>query len=245
MKTKTNNNNLQKSSVLFLQLGLVLTLFTVYIAFELKTEQRLVIKIERLIDDETYQFENFKDFRIEEKIIKKTKTIVQKQKSQEIIVDDTPQKKDVPIFEVLNSDDTPIKSSGIVEVNEPEDFVETVPTIPYATVQEIPIFPGCEKVKKEKRRACFEKKIHKFIQRKFNADLAPQLGLSSGVQKIYVQFLISKTGNIEVLDAKAPHKKLMIEGKRIVNKLPKMIPGKQNGEAVNIKYTLPISFQVD
>lgn len=244
MKTKTNTNNLQKSSVLFLQLGLVLTLFTVYTAFELKTEQRSAIKIERPIDNEAYQFENLKDFRIEEKIIKKTKTIVQKQKSQEIIVDDTPQKKDAPLFEALDPD-TPTKSREIVEVNEPEDFVETVPTFSYTAVQEIPIFPGCEKVKKEKRRACFEKKIYKFVQRKFNTNLAPQLGLSSGKKRIFVEFIINKEGFIEITNASAPHIRLKKEGKRIVNKLPKMIPGKQNGEAVNIKYTLPISFRVE
>ena len=47
MKTKTHISNLQKSSGLFMQLGLVLILFTVYLAFEHKTEERGLPIIER------------------------------------------------------------------------------------------------------------------------------------------------------------------------------------------------------
>ena len=112
-------------------------------------------------------------------------------------------------------------------------------------VQEKPIFPGCEKVKESERKKCFEKKITKFVTRKFNAGLAPSLGLSSGKKRILIEFLITKTGEIEITNAKAPHESLKKEGKRVVNKLPKMIPGKQKGKEVDVKYILPILFDVN
>ena len=66
-----------------------------------------------------------------------------------------------------------------------------------------------------------------------------------GKQKIYVKFKILKTGKIEILGVRAPHKKLAKEARRVVNKLPKMIPGKQKGKPVNVTYMLPIIFTIE
>ena len=85
--------------------------------------------------------------------------------------------------------------------------------------------------------------MQKHVSRKFNADLAGDLGLS-GKQKIYVQFKITKTGGIQIIGARAPHKKLEKEARRVVNLLPKMQPGKQRGRPVNVTYMLPITFDV-
>ena len=74
--------------------------------------------------------------------------------------------------------------------------------------------------------------------------MANQLGLSSGKQSIYVQFVITKSGEIEIKGARANHKRLEKEGKRVVNLLPQMTPGKKNGEPVNVSYMVPISFNV-
>ena len=87
------------------------------------------------------------------------------------------------------------------------------------------------------------KKIAQFIGKKFNTDLAGELGLS-GVQKIYVLFKIDKNGEVTDIRARAPHPRLEKEAERVVNLLPKMIPGKQRGKPVRVPYSLPISFQV-
>ena len=86
-------------------------------------------------------------------------------------------------------------------------------------------------------------KIGKFVNRKFNTDLAGDLGLT-GRQKIYVGFKIDKSGNIVSVRARAPHPKLAKEAERVVKLLPKMKPGKQRGKAVIVPYSLPIIFQV-
>ena len=74
-------------------------------------------------------------------------------------------------------------------------------------------------------------KITKFVQRKFNTDLAGDLGLS-GRQRISVIFKIDKNGDVVGVRARAPHPRLVKEATRVVNLLPKMKPGKQRGKAV-------------
>ena len=86
-------------------------------------------------------------------------------------------------------------------------------------------------------------KIAKFVQRKFNTDLAGDLGLT-GRQRISVIFKIDKSGNVVGVRARAPHPRLEKEAQRVINLLPKMQPGKQRGKAVIVPYSLPIIFQV-
>ena len=115
--------------------------------------------------------------------------------------------------------------------------------VPFSTVQNVPIFPGCDKGNNEARRKCMSQKITKFVQRKFNTDLAGDLGLS-GRQRISVIFKIDKNGDVVGVRARAPHPRLVKEATRVVNLLPKMKPGIQRGKAVVVPYSLPIIFQV-
>ena len=87
------------------------------------------------------------------------------------------------------------------------------------------------------------KKISQFVNKKFNTDLAGDLGLS-GRQRINVIFKIDRTGNVVGIRARAPHPGLEKEAKRVIGLLPKMKPGKQRGKPVNVPYSLPIIFQV-
>ena len=249
MKTKkyTNTTNLQKSSGLFLQLGLVLTLFIVYQALELKTEVKTAMLIDNSSDTEIpYEFENLKDFVVEPKaIVKKVKPVVKVVKPTDFVTTTNPIPNDAPPFEPTDPDEgnpTPTVVTNrppVVDVNVTEDFIDDIKTIDKA-----PIFPGCEKAKYKDKKACFENKLRKFVSRKFNTSLAPQLGLTSGVKRIFVEFVITKTGEVNVKQISAPNKRLEKEGERVVNKLPKMIPGKKAGKEVNMIYKLPIIFEV-
>ena len=115
--------------------------------------------------------------------------------------------------------------------------------VSFSTVENVPIFPGCDKGDNAERRKCMSQKITKFVQRKFNTDLAGDLGLS-GRQRISVIFKIDKTGDVVGVRARAPHPRLVKEAQRVINLLPKMKPGKQRGKAVIVPYSLPIIFQV-
>jgi protein TonB len=126
-----------------------------------------------------------------------------------------------------------------LEVEEIEEDIE----VPFAVIENVPIFPGCDKGNNAERRKCMSQKITKFVQRKFNTDLAGDLGLS-GRQRINVIFKIDKNGDVVGVRARAPHPRLEKEAARVINLLPKMKPGKQRGKAVIVPYSLPIIFQV-
>jgi hypothetical protein len=116
--------------------------------------------------------------------------------------------------------------------------------IPFAVVEQVPVYPGCEDLQTIKaRKECIAQKITQFVNTNFNTSLAKASGLT-GLNRIYVQFRITKDGNVEVLGARAPHPALEEEARRVVNLLPKMTPGKQRGEEVGVLYSLPISFMV-
>ena len=134
----------------------------------------------------------------------------------------------------------------IVEVEEvveaPEE--EEVADVPFAVIEDVPIFPGCENLKdNEERKACMSEKVMKFVQKEFDTDLGSELGLS-GITRVIVQFKIDKQGKITDVRARAPHPRLEQEAARVVNKLPKMQPGKQRGKPVGVVYSLPITFQI-
>lgn len=126
-----------------------------------------------------------------------------------------------------------------LDVEEVEEDVE----VPFAVIENVPVYPGCERGNNAKKRKCMSDKIAKFVQRKFNTDLAGDLGLS-GRQRISVIFKIDKYGNVTGVMARAPHPRLEKEAQRVINLLPKMKPGKQRGKAVIVPYSLPIIFQV-
>ena len=117
-------------------------------------------------------------------------------------------------------------------------------TVPFAIIEEVPVFPGCTGTRAQ-IADCLNKNIKKFVVRNFNADLPIDLGLSKGKKKIWVVFKIDEQGDIVDVNARAPHPKLKEEAMRVARLLPKMKPGKQRGKAVGMKYTLPISFNVE
>ena len=90
-----------------------------------------------------------------------------------------------------------------LDVEEVEEDVE----VPFAVIENVPVFPGCERGNNAKKRKCMSEKIAKFVQRKFNTELAGDLGLS-GRQRISVIFKIDKSGNVTGVRARAPHPRL-------------------------------------
>ncbi|MDH5415056.1 MAG: energy transducer TonB, partial [Flavobacteriaceae bacterium] len=148
------------------------------------------------------------------------------------------------VLESTETDETeaiePIEINKIDEVVEDEDIIEEVP---FAVIEEAPIYPGCKGSKAE-RKQCLQDKIRDHVNRYYNIALASELGLEEGKKKVYVLFKINHKGQITDVQARGPHARLEKEAIRVVNSLPQMIPAKQRGRAVSVKYTLPITLQV-
>ncbi|MGC1632570.1 MAG: energy transducer TonB, partial [Gelidibacter sp.] len=116
--------------------------------------------------------------------------------------------------------------------------------VPYAVVEEVPLFPSCDVLdSNEERKNCTSKKISEFVNKNFNTDLVKELGLT-GRQRLNIIFKIGEDGHISDITARGPHPGLEKEAIRVVKTLPKMTPGKQTGNAVVVPYSLPVLFQV-
>jgi len=137
------------------------------------------------------------------------------------------------------------KKEEIEEVVEMEEEDYEPEDVPFAIIEDAPIFPGCEKLDKNLRKMCLQNQIKKHVAANFNTSLANKLDLASGKKRVYVVFKINKNGDVVDLRARGPHKRLEMEAMRVVKLLPKMIPGKLRGKPVGVKYTLPITFIVE
>ena len=74
----------------------------------------------------------------------------------------------------------------------------------------------------------------------------PVIAEENGIQgRVICTFVVEKDGSItDVKIAKSVDPSLDKEAVRVVKSMPKWIPGKQNGSAVRVKYTLPVTFRL-
>lgn len=112
--------------------------------------------------------------------------------------------------------------------------------IPFGEVDEVPVFPGCEDAVDKK--ACFQEKIQRHIRKNFRY---PEAAQEQGVQgRVSSIFIIDVEGNVVDIRMRGPHELLEKETERILTKLPQMQPGKQDGQPVNVPFSIPITFRI-
>ena len=72
----------------------------------------------------------------------------------------------------------------------------------------------------------------------------PKIAEDEGIQgKVVVSYVIDVDGSVtDVQVVQSVHPALDKEAMRVVKNMPKWIPGKQDGKAVQVKYSLPINF---
>ena len=245
---KAPTKQLEKFSTVFMQLGLVLTLFVVYVTLEYETVEKKVAVQPPLID-KGYVYTLDRAI-IYKKEVVKPKTTQPKQKSVAKDLGKVKKvKNDDEVIQTVISnptDNVPVLNPDTLpDDDEPEIIDSDDDPKSFSFIEEAPIFRGCEGLSKKENKKCFESKLRKHVQRHFNTDLAQDLGLRSGKHRISTQFVIDKQGKIIDVKIRAPHPNLKKEANRIVDKIPKFIPGKQQGEPVKVRYTLPILFQVE
>ena len=140
------------------------------------------------------------------------------------------------VIESTESDEEMIIEDIVVE----DDFEDI--DVPFAVIEDVPIFPGCERVAKSERRNCFQDQMNKHIRKNFRyPDIAQEMGIQG---RVYVNFIISKDGSITNIRMRGPDKNLENEAARIIGRLPTMTPGKQRGRAVRVPFSIPITFRL-
>ena len=84
--------------------------------------------------------------------------------------------------------------------------------------------------------------IQKHIRKNFRY---PEIAQDMGIQgRVNVLFVIQKDGSIGDIKMRGPDKSLEAEALRIIQKLPRMIPGKQRGRPVKVPFSIPITFRL-
>ncbi|MDP3354032.1 MAG: energy transducer TonB [Flavobacteriaceae bacterium] len=239
---------LENYSKLFMLMGLTLSLFIVYLGIEYKSfdnnnDLRNSTSFVNLdLDNENIPITRPPEItpppepQQPQSIMDKIEIVKDEKKIIETLLKST----EVDERDAIIIKDTRLRSD-IVEVVEKEEVVEDVA---FAIIEEVPIYPGCTG-SREERKNCFSDQVTKHVTKHFNAELAQELGLSPGKQKIYVIFTIDKNGDVANIMARAPHKSLEKEAIRVIDLLPKMTPGKQRNKPVGVKYSLPITFNVE
>ena len=122
-----------------------------------------------------------------------------------------------------------LKDEVVVEnpVEKPKEVKEEI----FKSVEQMPQFPGGDAA------------LMKYLSSHINY---PPMAAENNVQgKVILQFVVEKDGRVgEVKVARSVDKDLDKEAIRVVKSLPKFTPGRQNGQAVRVWYTLPVTFKL-
>lgn len=124
---------------------------------------------------------------------------------------------------------------GAVDLRELESHKviveEKVVEKPFTTVEQMPSYPGGEV------------EMQKFIRDNLKYPVVAQ---ESGIQgRVTIRFVVTKDGNIsDVTVLRGIDPSCDREAVNVVKKMPKWIPGKQNGRAVPVYFTLPVVFRL-
>ena len=217
MEPKKNPEvNLERKRGLFLQIGLVIALLVVLVAFEYKTYEKIAYNLGALnLDD------------LEEEIIPITKQEIKPPPPPppppeiiEIVEDDVEIEDEIEIEDTESDEDEEIE---IIEEDDDEFFM---------VVENMPIFPGGDLG------------LMKYIQKhvKYPA-IAKEYNITG---KVYVSFIVDKSGSVtNVKIVRGVDKNLDAEAVRVVKSLPKYKPGKQRGKSVRVMFTIPINFTLN
>jgi len=134
-------------------------------------------------------------------------------------------------FDVKGNDEAAgevLKAKEVIAQPEPPKEEETKV---FDVVEQMPSFPGGPS-------ALFE-----YLSKNIKY---PVVAEENGIQgRVIVTFVVERDGSItDVRVVKSVDPSLDKEAQRVVKSMPRWIPGKQNGSAVRVKYTVPVTFRL-
>ena len=147
---------------------------------------------------------------------------------------DEPQKQ-VPVKKGKKEAETPKaeqQKEFKVEGTYTSDEQKEVPQDIFDVVEVMPQFPGGAP------------KLFEYLSQNIRY---PKEAMESNTQgRVIVSFVVCKDGSIcDAKVVKSVSPALDAEGLRVISNMPNWTPGTQSGKAVNVKYTVPISFRLD
>ena len=225
---KTEKANLENKKLLFLEIGMVVALAAVFVAFEWQTAEQQIIELE----DTTQVIE------VEEVIATQTDTPPPPPSAPKMPV--LSDQIDIVDDEVVVDDNLFLNLEDDVNMGvEIMDYVEGVEeevieeeAIPFQLVEEKPSFMGGD-----------ANEFSRWVNQRL---VYPEIAKENGVQgRVTLQFTVESDGrvtNVKVL--RGVDSSLDQEAVRVVSSSPRWTPGKQRDRAVRVTYTFPVIFQL-
>lgn len=133
----------------------------------------------------------------------------------------------------LQPNKAPISNQFDAEIKEIKNELDV--KVPFAVIEEPPIFPGCENRDRDLTRKCTSDAINNYIKTNFNESVLQEIN-EIGRHNVSMQFNINGEGNVVDIQVMASHIKLAQEGIRVLETMPKMKPGIQRGREVSTVY---------
>ncbi|MBU2649876.1 MAG: energy transducer TonB [Bacteroidetes bacterium] len=219
---KTPKADLENKKIIFRQIGLIVALAVIFLAFEWKTFDKTVEGFgDRISED------------VQEEMVEIT---IQKKQLQpppppkkvvvlNLVEDDIEVEDDIQI-DVEADQDTEMDEYVPVEVDE-EEVEEEAPI--FIVVESMPEFPGGIE------------KLYAYLGANIKY---PQMARESGIQgTVYVTFVVERDGSVsDIKVLRGIGGGCDEEAIRVIQSMPKWNPGKQRGKPVRVQYNLPVRF---
>ena len=224
---KSEKANLENKKLLFVEIGLVISLGITLFAFEWTSKETNVA----VLEEQTQVV-------LEEEIIPITQETpppppaapkIPVLSDQIDIVDDEIELEDDLFMNLEDDADLGVEIMDYVEVE--EEVVEEE-AIPFQLVEEKPSFQGGD-----------ANQFSKWVNQRL---VYPEIAKENGVQgRVTLQFTVEKDGSVtKVKVLRGVDPSLDKEAVRVVSMSPKWKPGKQRDRAVPVTYTFPVIFQL-
>lgn len=221
---KSPKANLENKKLMFMQIGMIISLLVAWLAFEHKSYDK------REIDPSLLN----REVVVEEEMVEITKQEEQKpqpvempkQTTQLEIVQDDVEVEDIEINAEMDQNEV-MEEYVAPEIEEEEVVEQEVFTI----VEEMPGYPGGDA------------KMYEYLGKNIKY---PQIARESSIQgRVFVNFVVEPDGsvtNVKVLRGIGGG--CDEEAMRVIKSLPKWKPGKQRGKAVRVSYQIPVFFKL-
>lgn len=244
MEVKKNPNvDPKRNSSLYFLVGLTAVLMLTYVSLEMKSQDPIEETVEIGVADNM--------------IVDDEEVILTMPPAQKLPPPPPPAPEVIQIvdnkqvLEEKKIETTEVNENKAVVVTQASSYGEEGGTaeeldeeVPFAVIEDVPVFPGCEGVAKNKRLECFMEQMAKHIKKN---QQYPERAMEDNIQgRVAVLFVIDKDGSITNIQARGPKGGELLEKEalRVISKLPKFKPGMQRGKPVKVKYSQPITFKL-
>lgn len=248
LRKETGKRNVKAMAVVFATIILIFAFFIAKVAIQNAMPKKVAIttdvELSQLAQKKEAKVERKEPVKVEmeQKVVEKVKSSVkftapEIKKDDEVKPEDELKSQDelaksttaIGSFDVKGNDEAEgevLKAKEVIADEKPKEEEK-----PFDIVEQMPTFPGGDG------------KLMEWLSKNIKY---PAMAEENGVQgRVIVRFVVGKDGSISNASVvRSVDPSLDREALRVVKAMPRWIPGKQNGAAVPVWFTLPVTFQL-